>query len=331
MFSREDCHLCEQAEADLRELQAEIPHILSIVDVDQDEDMRLKYGDSVPVILVGPYTIKPPFDIKMLRWKLMAARDGAAQDVMYGGKRYQRRLARRQRLTGGERLSLWIADHYLALLNIFLFLYVGLSFLAPVLMKAGYPGLARPIYLLYGVTCHQMGFRSWFMYGEQAAYPREVAHVEGLVPYGEATGENEQDHWAARSYIGNEEVGYKVAFCQRDVAIYAAMFLFGLLYAASGRRIPPLAWYLWIGIGLVPIGLDGLSQIFSEFLGWWFWAQRESTPLLRTLTGAIFGFTTAWFGFPLVEETMEEARVMIMTKVARLAGTVKNDQGGEEA
>lgn len=330
LFSREDCHLCEQAQADLQELQAEIPHTLSVIDVDTDQGLKEKFGEQVPVVDIGPYTIYPPFDIKTLRWKLMAARDGAAQNVQYGGKHYQRKLKRRQQLSGGERLSLWIADHYLSMLNVFLALYVGLSFLAPVLMKAGYTKLARPLYFAYGGVCHQMAFRSWFLFGEQPAYPRSIAGVEGLVPYGAATGESEEHLWDSRRYIGNEEIGYKVAFCQRDVAIYSAMLLFGLLYAVSGRRIPPLAWYLWIIIGIVPIGLDGFSQVFSELFDWWFYAQRESTPFLRTLTGALFGLTTAWFGFPVIEETMEDTRLLLATKVARLANKVDNNQQEQE-
>ena len=52
--------------------------------------------------------------------------------------------------------------------------------------------------------------------------------------------------------------------------------------------------------------------------GWPFWEYRESTPLLRTLTGALFGFSTAWFGFPLIEESMAETRVNFAAKKARL-------------
>lgn len=34
-----------------------------------------------------------------------------------------------------------------------------------------------------------------------------------------------------RTFIGNAEIGYKVAICQRDVAIYGSIFLAGALYA----------------------------------------------------------------------------------------------------
>jgi hypothetical protein len=74
---------------------------------------------------------------------------------------------------------------------------------------------------------------------------------------------------------------------------------------------------LWLLLGILPIALDGMSQLLSQppmdFLPF-----RESTPLLRTLTGFLFGFTTAWFGYPLVEETMAESRQMMSRKLQRI-------------
>jgi uncharacterized membrane protein len=108
-----------------------------------------------------------------------------------------------------------------------------------------------------------------------------------------------------------------MALCERDMAIYGAILLFGILYAVSGRRIKPLHWMLWILIGMVPIGLDGFSQLFSQIE--WTWLQsllpyRESTPFLRVLTGGLFGFTTAWFAYPHMEESMAETRQFFIKK-----------------
>jgi uncharacterized membrane protein len=188
-------------------------------------------------------------------------------------------------------------------------------------MKAGYTGAAQPIYTVYGASCHRLAFRSWFLFGEQPFYPRAAANIEGFVTYGEASGLNEDDLFSARDFQGNEQMGYKVPFCQRDIAIYASMFLFGIIFALSGRRIKPLSFWLWLLIGLGPIGLDGFSQLLSQLGGVFdFIPYRESTPLLRTLTGAIFGFTTGWFGFPVIEETMAETRRYLADKRARLQG-----------
>jgi peptidoglycan/LPS O-acetylase OafA/YrhL len=64
--------------------------------------------------------------------------------------------------------------------------------------------------------------------------------------------------------------------------------------------------------------LDGGSQLSSSlpFLPDWFPA-RESTPLLRVVTGALFGITTAWFLYPYVEESMRETRALLARKFAR--------------
>lgn len=317
LYTKADCSLCDQAHADLEALQSQIPHILALVNVDQDSDMQAAYGERVPVVQAGPYILEAPFDRAKLAMTLGAAQDRLAQtedDPVLN--------ARRQRganFSGADRVTQWIARHYMALLNFFILLYVGLPFLAPVFMNAGVPALARPIYNVYGAVCHQMAFRSWFLFGDQPVYPRAAADVDGFITYGLATGLDEGDLLEARRYVGDETVGYKVAYCQRDVAIYGAMLVFGLIFVATKRRIPALPWYLWVLIGMVPIGLDGFSQLLSQIPGFGLWAYRESTPFLRTLTGFLFGFSTAWFGFPLLEESFAETRLGLAAKKARLA------------
>ena len=75
LYSREDCHLCEQARTDLDALKAEIPFTLKIVDVDQDEKLKDEYDRILPIVEVGPYRLKAPFSRDELRVTLGAARD----------------------------------------------------------------------------------------------------------------------------------------------------------------------------------------------------------------------------------------------------------------
>jgi uncharacterized membrane protein len=329
LYTRQNCKLCDQAKADLAALQKEIPHELVEVDIDLDADLVAVYGERVPVIQAGPFTLEAPFDQRKLRMTLGAARDNQLERLQYEGDAYEKQVQRRQTMTGADRFSYFFSKHYLLLLNIFLLLYAGLPFLAPVFMKAGYPALARPIYSLYGATCHKLAYRSWFLFGEQPAYPREAAGIEEWLTYGEVTGNNEYDLWEARDYDGElsaegYQIGYKVPFCQRDVAIWGAMLLFGVLFALTGRKIPPLPIVVWFIVGILPIGLDGGTQVISQ-TGLFSWLPyRESTPLLRSLTGAFFGFTTAWFGFPVIEETMADTRRILAAKRARIMSRPEN-------
>jgi len=316
LYSNDDCSLCDQAIEDLKSLQDRFPHQLAIIDISQDQALQDKYKERVPVLEVGPYVLESPFDLQKLEMTLGAATDRQNQSAK--DPKFDAKKKRGARYSGTDRFTHWFSNHYLLVVNLFVLLYVGLPFLAPVLMRAGAPTIARPIYSMYGAVCHQMAFRSWFLFGEQAVYPRLAAEVDGLEAYGSATGLNEGDILAARNYVGNEQVGYKVAYCQRDVAIYAAILAFGLIFALSRRKIPALPWYLWIAFGIAPVAIDGFSQLFSQLPGFPLWDFRESTPFLRSLTGALFGFTTAWFGFPLIEESMHDTRKMLAAKRQRL-------------
>jgi uncharacterized membrane protein len=256
---------------------------------------------------------------------LGAASDRKSQLEQVGDAGYQARVQKGQTVTGGDRFSFWIAKRYLIVLNLFMFLYVGLPALAPVLMKVGAPIPARVLYKMYSPLCHQFGFRSFFLFGEQPYYPLAEAGVKDVITFEQATGLQNLDdptsvtRFDARSFVGNETMGYKIALCERDVAIYVAMLLFGIVFALTGRRIKSLHWMLWILIGLGPIGLDGFSQLFSQFNWAWFASilpYRESTPFLRVLTGCLFGLATAWFAYPSIEESMNETRQYYIKKIA---------------
>jgi len=323
---REDCHLCEQAKADLDSLQGEYPHRVVEVDIDTDPALQQKYLVEIPVIEVGPYRLKAPFDRQKLMITLGAASDRRGQLEEIGDEAYKARVKRGQRISGADRAMSWISNHYLAIMNVIMLIYVGLPFLAPVLMKSGATAPARVLYTIYSPLCHQFGFRSFFLYGEQPYYPLKEAGVN-VVDFESATGiiglhdPNDISRLEARRYVGDETVGYKVALCERDVAIYAAILFFGLLFGLTGRRFPQLHWAVWILIGLGPIGLDGFSQLFAQF-EWSFLASmlpyRESTPFLRVLTGFLFGFFTAWFAYPNIEESMQETRQFFIKKFAQV-------------
>jgi len=323
LYSREDCHLCEEAQQQLAALQADIPHELVVIDVDSNPDLRRAYGVEVPVIEVGPYKLRAPIDAQDIRITLMAAQDRSAHLESLGDPNYLRHVQMYQVWTKADGFAYWLSNHYLAMFNLFVLIYLGLPVLAPVLVKAGFETPATMIYRVYGVMCHQWSFRSFFLYGEQVVYPRAAAGIDGLMSYSQATGFGESntasDLIAARKFIGNEKVGYKIALCERDSAIWGGLLLFGLVYALVGRRLPALPWYLWFLIGIIPIGIDGFSQLLSQ-PPFNFYPYRESTPFLRVLTGGLFGFSTAWFGYPMTESAMAETRRIMASKILRIRG-----------
>lgn len=317
LYTRQDCHLCEEVKTFLETLQDDVPHKLTEIDVDSDSKLRKAYGETVPVMIIGPYTLQAPIENSDLEITMRAAQQRAQQiskiedDIASGRLQVDIPWGR------ADRITFWLSRNWLNAFNIFVLIYVGLPFLAPILMRAGATTPANWIYRGYSVVCHQFAFRSWFIYGDQTYYPREEANLSEVVPYDRATGLSSDDLWAARGFEGNEKVGYKVALCQRDVAIYFGILGFGLLYAVTGRRLFGIPWYIWIAFGVLPIALDGVSQLISQpplsLLPY-----RESTPVLRSITGFLFGFVTAWFGYPIAEESMRESREYLTAKLNRL-------------
>ena len=317
LYIKPDCPLCDQAITELNELQTLIPHKLIKINIEEDQQMRERFQDRFPVVEVGPYRLRAPFDKQELQVLISAARDRINQLEKVDQDSFRQMVSKGQKMTSGDRVSFWLSRHYLLMVNLFILIYVGLPFLAPVLEKYNAPLPAQVIYRIYGTMCHQLAFRSWFLFGEQYYYPRELAGITSVTSYEALQNTSQLDLIAARNFIGNETDGFKVALCERDVAIYGFMFIFGIIYALSGRKIRAIPWYMWVVIGLVPIGIDGVSQLPSVAQGLPAWLPiRESTPFLRTLTGGLFGWMTAWYLYPMLESTMRETRQILTRKQA---------------
>jgi uncharacterized membrane protein len=243
-----------------------------------------------------------------------------------------------------DRIFYTLARRWLLFLNLAVAVYVGLPILAPVLMNAGLTGPASLIYRAYSPMCHQLASRSFFLFGEQPAYPRAIAgsdlrpieaYMAGIPEFAGASADPEQ--WStfilpARVFRGNPQMGYKMALCQRDISIYLSILIGGLIYAVVRRRGPvrPMPFWLFVIIGLGPIALDGFSQLFSQLfigMGLTSLAQlvplRESTPLLRSLTGAFMGFSLVWLLYPRLDDQFTQtandmARRMEQKEMERL-------------
>lgn len=300
----------ERIKIDLTTLQGEFPHELHIIDIDREDILQEEFKEKAPVLDVGMFRLLAPFDRDEIRFAFTKANERLEEAKAKGNDVTVRRITQPMEMTKTDRFSRWFSTHYMVIMNLFTFLYLFFAFLAPVFMKVGLETPARIIYKAYSPLCHQLAFRSFFLFGEQAYYPRELAGMEGVITYGQATGFDEFDLDTARDFVGTDAMGYKIALCERCIAIYGSILFFGVLFTLTCKKIPPLPWYLWIVFGLGSIGLDGFSQLLSQTgLAIFDWLPlRESTPFLRTLTGGLFGLATAWFGYPYLEESVQENR-----------------------
>ncbi len=329
LYSRKDCHLCDQALEDLAAIKESVPHHLIVIDIDTNPKLKKLYDKEVPVIEVGPFKLKAPISRQDLEITLKTSEYRLRQIDQVNLSVDQKQRDAPQVWGAADSFARWLSHHYLASFNTFVFLYVGLSFMAPIFLKIGATGPANILYRIYGTVCHQLAFRSFFLFGEQPAYPRAAAGVTNLITYGKAIGD-EQDLIAARNFHGNPLVGFKVALCERDVFIYTGLLLFGLLFGLVRRRFPTIPWYIWILLGVMPIGLDGVSQLISQPPFGWL-PYRESTPLLRTITGFLFGFMTAWFGYPMMEESMQDTREYMDAKFQKVKDQISSASAPEKS
>jgi uncharacterized membrane protein len=226
----------------------------------------------------------------------------------------------------GQTLGTWLnqrlvslSTHWLAMVNTFFFLYVGLPFLAPVLLANGYTNSANAIYWVYHLLCHSFPSRTYFIAGEQAC------------------------------------------LCHRCIAIYATLFIGGVLFHFARHSLKPLPprWYLffmlpmaldggmgiasellqfvpiivlWI-IGLVVIGLVAAFLYSQKYLTWYvavflasgifalvylqFFGPHQSNFFLRNITGFIFGLGMVWVAYPLLQEGFNDIREETSAQLAR--------------
>ena len=209
-----------------------------------------------------------------------------------------------------------LVRHWLATVNMLLVLYSGVPWLAPVLMRGGRPAAARVIYSIYATQCHQLAQRSFFLFGRQLMYS---------LPELQATWPGSKGILGLGAIVGNAEIGWKVAWSDRMVAMYGATLAFGLLFGLVRRWLPPAP--VWLGLLLlVPLALDGgthflsdlggLKQGFRATNGWLAQLTAHGLPVsvyagdalgsfnswMRLTTGILFGLAVVWVAYPRLEK-----------------------------
>lgn len=189
--------------------------------------------------------------------------------------------------TYADALVIGVARHWLAIFNIAWLLYVGLPIAAPILMRLGLTFPAQLIYGIYSFFCHQLPDHSYFLFGSELTPLKPELIIAGM---------QQGNLFQERTFVGSATFGYKVAICQRDIAIYGSILLAGIIFAIIHKHVSRIN-VKWYALFLIPIAVDGLTQL----VGW-----HESNWWLRTITGVLFGIGSVWLAYPFLQDAMDE-------------------------
>lgn len=219
------------------------------------------------------------------------------------------------------RFNRWFEAHWLLAFNVLWGIFVTLPWFAPVFMASGFTTPGRVIYFIYSFFCHQLPERSWFLFGPNFSYTQaQIAEAWGrpLSAIG--------NELVRRQFVGTAELGWKVAWSDRMIAMYGSIFLFGLLFALlrqRGRFLRGIPWWLFF-LFVLPLAVDGTTHMINDALRLDFrqtneWAAvltghalpasfyagdmaGSLNSLLRLLSGLLFGFGVVAFLWPMMEK-----------------------------
>ncbi len=232
-----------------------------------------------------------------------------------------------------DRFAFWISSRWLALFVVASGVLVLTPFLAPALMKIGATGPAMIIYAFYSLLCHQLPQRSLFVFGPRPMY--SLAEIKAVWPLDGFAG--------LRQFLGNPEMGYKVAWSERMIALYGSVWLGAMGFALVRTRLKTLSLAAWLLVGVLPMGLDGLIHMVNDVVAgtsgagfrdnnaWlqaltgnllpdWFYAGDALGSFnsdMRWLTGILFGLTTVWLVFPMLETAMHDLQSQTARQLER--------------
>ncbi len=221
------------------------------------------------------------------------------------------------------RATYFVMKNWLVLVIITLGIINILPFVAPLLMELGFESPANFIYLLYTPLCHQMAQRSFFLFGEHVMYAPQSFPIT-------ITGNLIEDMLTLKAFNGNEVLGWKVAWSDRMVYMYGMTWLALIVYHQLKIRFQIKRINLiQFAILLIPMAVDGLSHVASDFQGGLFESfryQNEWIPNLthnilpqsfyvgdsfgtfnswmRLISGIGFGIGVVWLIVPVIDENL---------------------------
>ncbi len=182
------------------------------------------------------------------------------------------------------------------LLALLIWAYVLVPFLAPVAFKYGYEELGISINEFYEYFCHQRVERSIFLFSQDSFARfytveelKNVGAIDQVNPNPKGSGFPE---YFGHDYYGNEEVGWKVPICIRDIALYGSLALsltVLLIRRRNGKKDIKIHGWILLAL-LIPMAVDGVLQTVLELMkATWVPAWFIHSISKRVITGVLFG------------------------------------------
>ena len=190
----------------------------------------------------------------------------------------------------------WISQHWFATFLIIYGIWIWSPFLAPVFMNLGWTGAGQAIYLIYSFFCHQLPERSFFFFGEKTMYA--LSEIQ-------AAWQDTVNPMILRQFIGNETMGWKVAWSDRMISFYAGVWLLSLVWYPFHRKVKPLSWW-GFALLLLPLVVDGSTHAISDLAGigqgfrdtnLWLVALTSNVLPLTFYAGDALGSFNSWARF----------------------------------
>ena len=242
--------------------------------------------------------------------------------------------ATRSIIKGVDGIALFIVKHWLGLFLIVYGAWVWAPVLAPIFMVNGLTGPGEALYFMYSFFCHQLPERSLFFFGPQMMY--------SLDQIGKVWSTDNQ--LVLRQFVGNTEMGWKMAWSDRMISTYGGLWIGAVLWAFFGKRVGRLSLVVWLLVGVLPLALDGMSHFVNDIVagssGQGFRDTNDWLILLtgnifpaefyygnmlgsfnstaRWVTGLLFGITTVFAMFPIIGAGMLETQHDLEYQLSRI-------------
>ena len=140
-------------------------------------------------------------------------------------------------------------------------------------MRIGWSGAGKAIYFIYSFFCHQLPERSYFLFGDKLMY--SLSEIQ-------AAWQDTINPLTLGKFVGNELMGWKIAWSDRMISFYTSVWLFAVIWLPFRRKIKPLPWWGFVLL-LIPLALDGGTHTLSDFAGIG-QGFRDTNQLLALLT-----------------------------------------------